>query len=104
MSELPMLFTPVQAAKIMGVSRSHVYVLMNQGRLSSVNIGRCRRITVGQMNDFIASLTAAAQRLDMCGLIPDNKELLTLPKAEFLKLNLIIRGKSLTPMYFGALV
>ena len=55
-----MLFTPVQAAKIMGVSRSHVYVLMNQGRLSSVNIGCCRRITVGQMNDFIASLTAAA--------------------------------------------
>ena len=53
MSELPMLFTPVQAAKIMGVSRSHVYVLMNQGRLASVNIGRCRRITVGQMNDFI---------------------------------------------------
>lgn len=49
MSELPMLFTPVQAAKIMGVSRSHVYVLMNQGRLSSVNIGRCRRITVDQM-------------------------------------------------------
>jgi excisionase family DNA binding protein len=60
MSDLPMLFTPVQAAKIMGVSRSHVYVLMNQGRLSSVNIGRCRRITVGQMNDFIASLTEAA--------------------------------------------
>jgi excisionase family DNA binding protein len=55
-----MLFTPVQAAKIMGVSRSHVYVLMNQGRLASVNIGRCRRITVGQMNDFISSLTEAA--------------------------------------------
>jgi len=60
MTELPMLFTPVQAAKIMGVSRSHVYVLMNQGKLNSVNIGRCRRITVTQMNDFIASLTAAA--------------------------------------------
>ena len=60
MSTLPMLFTPVQVAKIMGVSRSQVYVLMNQGRLGSVNIGRCRRITVGQMDDFIASLTAAA--------------------------------------------
>jgi len=50
----------VQAAKIMGVSRSHVYVLMNQGRLNSVNIGRCRRITTDQMKDFIESLTAAA--------------------------------------------
>jgi excisionase family DNA binding protein len=60
MSTLPMLFTPIQAAKIMGVSRSQVYVLMNQGRLGSVNIGRCRRITTDQMNDFIASLTQAA--------------------------------------------
>ena len=60
MTELPMLFTPVQAAKIMGVSRSHVYVLMNQGRLGSVSIGRCRRITTQQMNDFISSLTVAA--------------------------------------------
>ena len=60
MSTLPMLFTPVQAAKIMGVSRSQVYVLMNQGRLGSVNIGRCRRITTDQMNDFISSLTQAA--------------------------------------------
>ncbi len=60
MTELPMLFTPVQAAKIMGVSRSHVYVLMNQGRLHSVNIGRCRRITTHQMKDFIESLTAVA--------------------------------------------
>jgi len=33
---------------------------MNQGRLNSVNIGRCRRITTDQMKDFIESLTAAA--------------------------------------------
>jgi excisionase family DNA binding protein len=59
MTELPMLFTPVQAAKIMNVSRSHVYTMMNKGELGSVNIGRCRRITVSQMNDFIESLTAS---------------------------------------------
>lgn len=58
MNEMPMLFTPVQAAKIMNVSRSHVYSMMNKGELGSVNIGRCRRITIGQMNDFIESLTA----------------------------------------------
>ena len=59
MTEMPMLFTPVQAAKIMNVSRSHVYTMMNKGELGSVNIGRCRRITVSQMNDFIESLTAS---------------------------------------------
>ena len=58
MSDLPMLFTPGQAAKSMGVGRSHVYVLMNQGRLDSVSIGRCRRITKDQMNKFINSLIA----------------------------------------------
>jgi excisionase family DNA binding protein len=57
-NEMPMLFTPVQAAKIMNVSRSHVYSMMNKGELGSVNLGRCRRITIGQMNDFINSLTA----------------------------------------------
>jgi len=59
MTEMPMLFTPVQAAKIMNESRSHVYTMMNKGELGSVNIGRCRRITVSQMNDFIESLTAS---------------------------------------------
>jgi len=59
MTEMPMLFTPVQAAKIMNVSRSHVYTMMNKGELGSVNIGRCRRITVSQINDFIASLTTS---------------------------------------------
>jgi excisionase family DNA binding protein len=59
MSELPMLFTPIQAAKIMGISRSHVYTLMDQGRLGSVNIGRCRRITVNQIEQFIESLLVA---------------------------------------------
>jgi excisionase family DNA binding protein len=60
MSELPMLFTPIQAAKIMGISRSHVYTLMDQGRLESVNIGRCRRITANQIEKFIESLLVAA--------------------------------------------
>jgi excisionase family DNA binding protein len=60
MGELPMLFTPVQAAKIMGVSRSHVYTLMNQGKLGSISIGRCRRITTNQIQEFIDSFIVAA--------------------------------------------
>ena len=57
MTGLPMLFNAVQVAKIMGVSKSQVYNLMNSGRLGSVSIGRSRRVTNNQMNEFIASLT-----------------------------------------------
>jgi excisionase family DNA binding protein len=57
MTGMPMLFNAVQVAKIMGVSKSQVYNLMNSGRLGSVSIGRSRRVTNNQMNDFIASLT-----------------------------------------------
>jgi len=58
MTGLPMLFNAVQVAKIMGVSKSQVYNLMNSGRLGSVSIGRSRRVTNSQMNDFIESLTS----------------------------------------------
>ena len=61
MNDLPLLFTPVQAAKILGISRSNVYVLMNQGRLASVNIGRCRRITKSQIKDFIENLSCYSE-------------------------------------------
>lgn len=57
MTGLPMLFNAVQVANIMGVSKSQVYNLMNSGRLASVSIGRPRRVTNYQMNEFIASLT-----------------------------------------------
>ena len=58
MNDLPMLFNAVQVAKIMGVSKSQVYNLMNSGRLGSVSIGRSRRVTNSQMNEFITSLTS----------------------------------------------
>jgi excisionase family DNA binding protein len=56
MSELPILFTPVQAAKIMGISRSKVYELMNSGQLGSVHIGRSRRVSRKHLDEFISSL------------------------------------------------
>ena len=60
MSDIPILFTPVQTAKIMGISRSQVYVLMNNGHLGSVHIGRSRRITRGQVDSFITNLSPDA--------------------------------------------
>ena len=57
MNDLPILFTAAQVAKIMGISRSQVYVLLNKGQLGSVYIGRSRRITREQVDEFISNLT-----------------------------------------------
>jgi excisionase family DNA binding protein len=57
MSEYPMLVTAHQVAKLLGISRSQVYVLLKSGRLGSVHIGRSRRITKQQVTDFVGSLS-----------------------------------------------
>jgi excisionase family DNA binding protein len=38
-----LLLTILESARVLGVSRTTVYALMNSGRLTSVNIGRSRR-------------------------------------------------------------
>ncbi len=59
MTELPILFSPVQAARILGISRSQVYVLMTRGELGSLKIGRSRKIAQQQMNQFINDMMVA---------------------------------------------
>lgn len=49
----PVMFSPVDAAKILNVSRSQVYVLLKHGALRSVKIGRSRRISENQLRSFI---------------------------------------------------
>lgn len=56
MKQLPLLFTPIQVAKIMQISRSQVYVLLRSGALPSVSIGRCRRIPADRLTNYIQSL------------------------------------------------
>lgn len=56
MDNLPILLTINDVAKIMNLSRSTVYQLMNKGELKSCNIGRSRRITGTQVEDYINSL------------------------------------------------
>jgi len=53
------LFSPVQAAQLLNLSRSTIYELMGQGRLGSVKVGRSRRISSGQLAAFLDSLDAA---------------------------------------------
>lgn len=50
---LPVMFTPLEAAKILSVSRSQIYVLLKEGELKSVKIGRSRRISQNQLRSYI---------------------------------------------------
>lgn len=53
-----LLYTPVEVAGCLGVGRNTVYELIAAGRLQSVKIGRCRRVTRAQLDDFVTSLSA----------------------------------------------
>lgn len=54
--DVPMLFNPKDASKILSISRSQLYVLLNNGDLESVQIGRSRRISQGQLIRYINKL------------------------------------------------
>jgi excisionase family DNA binding protein len=54
--EVPILFTPKQAASVLSISRSSLYNLLRSGELGSIRIGRSRRIAQAHMNKFIDDL------------------------------------------------
>jgi excisionase family DNA binding protein len=56
LNQLPILFSPAQTAKMMSISRSKVYELINNGKLNSLRIGRSRRISNNQIQTFINNL------------------------------------------------
>lgn len=49
-------YTVEEAAELLSLSRAHVYRLLDLGQLSSVSIGRSRRITSSQLSEFLKSL------------------------------------------------
>ncbi|HEV8221190.1 MAG TPA: helix-turn-helix domain-containing protein [Streptosporangiaceae bacterium] len=55
-----LLLTPVEAAIALGLSRTRIYELMASGELSSVKIGRSRRISVTALYEFIALASDSA--------------------------------------------
>ena len=55
-----MLLTPVEAARALGIGRTKVYDLIASGRLRSVRLDGCRRITRDDLAEFVAQLTAEA--------------------------------------------
>lgn len=53
----PLLLKPVEAAKLLGVSRSKVYELLAAGVLPSIRVGHSVRIPLVALNEWIAEHT-----------------------------------------------
>jgi len=51
-----------EAAERLSLSRAQVYRLLDRGELGSITIGRCRRITIHQLEDFVRRLEARQPR------------------------------------------
>ena len=55
--EIPFLFDVKAVGKILSISRSAVYELIRKGELDTVRIGRSRRVTREQLDNFVNGLT-----------------------------------------------
>ena len=55
-----MRLTPSEAAAALGIGRSKVYELLQNGQLQSVHIGTCRRIPADALITFLERLRTAS--------------------------------------------
>ncbi len=53
---VPILLTPTEAARTLGIGRSKLYELMQAGVVESIHIGTCRRIPAQAIEDLVAAL------------------------------------------------
>lgn len=60
MLEPVVLYTPQQVAEILNISRSHLYTVMADKKIKSITIGRSRRFTPEQINNFVSELASAS--------------------------------------------
>jgi len=61
MTNLPttkLLLSVEEAADLLGVSRSTMYELLRTRTVPSVRIGRCRRISLDELRDYVDRLPA----------------------------------------------
>ena len=54
----PLLVTVRQAAEILSLSRSSIYVLIDAGKLTPIRIGRSVRFSLEHLEGFVDDLTA----------------------------------------------
>ena len=53
---VPLLFTPEQAAHLLGIGRTRLYQLLATGQLPSVKLGSSRRVTREALERYVAML------------------------------------------------
>lgn len=56
MSDMPVLVTPKEAAQLLRLSKSTLHQLLASGRISSVKIGRSRRIPLTELSSYVTLL------------------------------------------------
>jgi excisionase family DNA binding protein len=54
-----LLLTPVEVGRLLGVSRSTVYELLQKGELASLKVGGCRRIRLDALQAYLDTLSQA---------------------------------------------
>jgi excisionase family DNA binding protein len=54
-----LLLTPVEVGRLLGVSRSTVYELLQKGELASLKVGGCRRIRLDALQAYLDALSQA---------------------------------------------
>jgi excisionase family DNA binding protein len=57
-SDEQLLLTTVQAAKVLGVSRTTIYQLIKAGDIRLVHLGRCARISWAELERYVLRLDA----------------------------------------------
>lgn len=51
-----LLLKPTEAAAVLGIGRSKLYELLQDGELDSVRIGACRRIPIEALSELVRKL------------------------------------------------
>lgn len=59
-----LLLTVEEAAEALSLGKTKAYELIRDGQLSTVRIGRARRVPIEALDAFVASLRAADGRAD----------------------------------------
>jgi excisionase family DNA binding protein len=54
-----LLYRPEEAAELLAIGRSSCYALIASGRLTSVRIGRSRRVPGDALVDYVSALASA---------------------------------------------
>lgn len=58
----PLLLTVDQAALMLSIGRTTMYDLIGSGTIASVHIGKCRRVTLEALEQYIAGLSSRRRK------------------------------------------